>query len=55
MNTLEQILAAIVPADREAMADAQRKWNAVGKPLGSLGLLEDMVIRWRCCIQIRCY
>lgn len=45
MNTLEQILAAIVPADREAMADAQRKWNAVGKPLGSLGLLEDMVIR----------
>lgn len=43
--TLEDMIRAIVPADREAMARAQKKWDAVGKPLGSLGLLEDAVVR----------
>lgn len=27
------------------MAAAQKKWDSVGKPLGSLGILEDMVVR----------
>lgn len=42
---LEDTIRAIIPADREAMAMARRKWDAVGKPLGSLGLLEDAVTR----------
>ena len=42
---LKEYLSAIVPADRQAMTDAQEKWNAVGKPLGSLGELETMVVR----------
>lgn len=42
---LQDILSAIVPADRRAMEDAQKKWDAVGKPLGSLGELETMVVR----------
>jgi len=43
--SLQEIFTAITPADRQAMADAQKKWDAVGKPLGSLGELETMVIR----------
>ena len=43
--TLHEVTAKIAPADRQAMQDAQKKWDAVGKPLGSLGLLEDIVIR----------
>lgn len=43
--TLREYCSSIVPADRSAMAAAQAKWDAVGKPLGSLGELETMVIR----------
>ena len=43
--TLKEVCAAITPADQAAMARAQEKWSRVGKPLGSLGLLEDMVVR----------
>lgn len=43
--TVQDVLARITPADRQAMHDAQRKWDAVGKPLGSLGILEDMITR----------
>ncbi len=43
--TLTEVCAAITPADQAAMARAQEKWSRVGKPLGSLGLLEDMVVR----------
>ena len=42
---LQEIIAAIRPADAAAMAAAKKKWDGVGKPLGSLGLLEEMVIR----------
>lgn len=38
-------LKQIKPLDQSAMNDAQKHWNAVAKPLGSLGLLEDYVIR----------
>lgn len=37
---LQQVISAIVPASREAMEASQKKWDGVGKPLGSLG-------RWR--------
>jgi nicotinate-nucleotide--dimethylbenzimidazole phosphoribosyltransferase len=43
--TLKNTLSAIRPADRAAMERAKRKWDSVGKPLGSLGLLEEDVIR----------
>ena len=42
---LKKLLEKIQPADRAAMDAAQARWNAVAKPLGSLGLLEDAVIR----------
>ncbi len=43
--TLMETIAAIQPADRRAMEQARKKWDAVGKPLGSLGLLEEAVTR----------
>ena len=42
---LQQVISAIAPASREAMEASQKKWDGVGKPLGSLGTLEDMVVR----------
>ena len=41
MHRIEQI----APLDSEAMRCAQEKWNGVAKPLHSLGLLEEAVIR----------
>lgn len=35
----------IAPTDAAAAARAQGRWNAVAKPIGSLGLLEDAVVR----------
>lgn len=35
----------IVPADSEAARRAARKWNGIAKPLHSLGMLEDIVIK----------
>ena len=43
--TLQEVVSQIMPADHQAMQDAQKKWDAVGKPLGSLGILEDIIIR----------
>ncbi len=42
---LSEIVHAIAPAESAAMARAEEKWSRVGKPLGSLGLLEGMVVR----------
>jgi nicotinate-nucleotide--dimethylbenzimidazole phosphoribosyltransferase len=36
--------ASIPPRDDDAAAAAQRHWDGIAKPLGSLGLLEDMVV-----------
>lgn len=35
----------IRPADRQAMAAAQARWNAIGKPVGSLGRMEQLLVR----------
>jgi nicotinate-nucleotide--dimethylbenzimidazole phosphoribosyltransferase len=40
---LSEALSKIQPADPAAITQARIKWDAVGKPLGSLGLLEDAV------------
>ncbi|MGI6028122.1 MAG: nicotinate-nucleotide--dimethylbenzimidazole phosphoribosyltransferase [Candidatus Heteroscillospira sp.] len=41
---LNEYIAQIKPADRAAMEEAQKRWNSIAKPLGSLGALEDAVI-----------
>ena len=33
----------IVPTDRSAYESAKRKWDSIAKPLGSFGLLEEMI------------
>lgn len=38
-------ICQITKSDEKAAARAQEKWNSVAKPLGSLGLLEDMIIK----------
>ncbi|MEG2221787.1 MAG: nicotinate-nucleotide--dimethylbenzimidazole phosphoribosyltransferase [Oscillospiraceae bacterium] len=45
MNELEQALKEIRPADGAAIAAAREHWNRLAKPLGSLGRLEDAIVR----------
>ena len=45
MSILEETLAAIVPADQAAMDAAWQRWDSIAKPLRSLGLLEESVVR----------
>ena len=33
----------IVPADRAAYIAAKSRWDSIAKPLGSFGLLEEMI------------
>lgn len=42
---LKEALDEIRPADRKSMEEAKQRWKTVGKPLFSLGKLEDAVIR----------
>jgi len=35
----------ILPLDKAAMENATRRWNSIAKPIGSLGVLEDSVIK----------
>lgn len=42
---LNQQLNSIHPVNTTAMAEAQKRWDAIAKPLGSLGLLEKQVVR----------
>ncbi len=45
-NKMEYVLetvASITPADEAFQVKARAKWNSCAKPLGSLGVLEDMV------------
>ncbi|MEQ2456753.1 nicotinate-nucleotide--dimethylbenzimidazole phosphoribosyltransferase [Flavonifractor hominis] len=43
--TLEEVVRSITPADQKAAAAAKARWDSIAKPLGSLGALEDAVIR----------
>lgn len=43
--TLEQLLQINKEPDWEAMRECRRRWDAVAHPLGSLGLLEDALVR----------
>lgn len=42
---LREELKSIIQADRESMEKAKERWKSVGKPLFSLGKLEDVVIK----------
>jgi nicotinate-nucleotide--dimethylbenzimidazole phosphoribosyltransferase len=42
---LEEIINGIKPLDQTAMDLCAKRWNTLGKPLYSLGRLEEMVIR----------
>lgn len=42
---LQALIRKIGPADRVSMGEAAARWKTVGKPLFSLGKLEDAVIR----------
>ena len=44
-ETLLKQLSQITPADESAMEQAKKRWDSIAKPLGSLGLLEDALIR----------
>lgn len=43
--TLEETIRKITPLDKEAMKNAQERWNSIAKPLHSLGMLEELVIQ----------
>ena len=43
--TLEGLIRQIAPLDQGAMEACRRRWDAVAKPLGSLGLLEQAVVQ----------
>ncbi len=45
MDELTQLLPQIRPLDETAMAETSRRWDAIAHPLGSLGLLEENLIR----------
>ena len=42
---LEEIINGIRPLDQKAMELCKERWNTLGKPLYSLGRLEEMVIQ----------
>ncbi len=43
MKKLTEIMAGIKPLDEKAMLEAQQRLDSLTKPLGSLGVLEEMV------------
>lgn len=43
--TLQSYLRSISPLDHEAMQAAQTRWDSIAKPLHSLGLLEENIIK----------
>ena len=43
--TLEETIHRIRPVDQKAKEDAKEHWDGLGKPLGSLGRLEDVIIQ----------
>lgn len=43
--TLQEVCKHIQPLDAQAMEMARRHWSRVGKPLGALGALEDLLVQ----------
>ena len=45
MESIYNIIEHITPPDENARAAAKRQWDSLAKPLGSLGLFEDMIAK----------
>ena len=45
MREIDERIKRITPGDRAAAEAARKRWNAIAKPLGSLGLLEEAIVR----------
>lgn len=45
MSEIQDCLSRIRPADARAMCAARARWDSIAKPLHSLGLLEDAIVR----------
>ena len=45
MNRIDQMIRCIRPGDRAAAEEAKSRWDSIAKPLGSLGTLEEMIVR----------
>ena len=45
MRLLKETLERIQPADREIMERTREKWDGLVKPIGSLGMMEEMTIK----------
>lgn len=45
IKMLQETIERIVPADREAMEACQAHWDAIAKPLRSLGHLEEYIVQ----------
>ena len=43
--TLKEAMKSIKPASQALRRQAERRWDQVAKPLGSLGVLEEDIIR----------
>lgn len=44
-RSLEELCGSVRPLDKAAMDEAHCRWDAVAKPLGSLGTLEELIVR----------
>lgn len=45
MKTIDEVIREIQTPDESARMQAEARWNKVAKPLGSLGLFENMITR----------
>ena len=45
MTQFDELIRTIRPPDPAAAAEARRRWYSLAKPLGSLGLLEEAVVK----------
>ena len=45
MTTLARTIAEVGQADGAAMDTARKQWNGLAKPVGGLGMLEDLVVQ----------
>ncbi len=45
MQSLKSICNSILPADATAIEKAKSNWDSIAKPLGSLGVIEDDIVR----------
>ena len=42
---MKELIRSIEPVSKEAVKDAQKRWNSIAKPLHSLGKLETAVMK----------